>query len=594
MDEPGSARQPGIEELVQQVRELQRRVQVLEQKFDFAPAQRPVSIETAYPAGADLATPTLADTAALVPVLGRDLLGIAGAFLLRALAEYGVLPKPVGAAAGILYAFVWLLLAARTATDRRLVAVVHGVTSVLILSPLLWETTVRFDVLPDWIAATVLMVFTGFGFSISWRKNLEIVAWITTLAALVTASALLMATHDLAPYTVALLVIAAAVELSACLDHWLRERWIVALVVDSAVLQLTFIVTLPHGLPEGYAPISIAVTLAVQIALLAIYLASTIVRTLARGVDFRVFEIGQCIAAYLLCAGGALRVSNGHPRVVAAVAVVSLLFSAACCLLAFVFLERRGQRGRNYYVYSTFGLLLLVTGTAAVLPATVLGIVWSALAPAFVWHGRTNASRTREWHGAIYLLLAAFVSGLVGWSMASLLAGTGAQWPPTLAQLISAAAAIAGYGILRSGRPLGEAEWPVQICFLLFAAIAALSVAGLAAGALVAAAGAIGNTATFVATLRTAVLLVLSATLAWIGRRWARPELTWLVVPLMILGAYKILTQDLRQSHAMALFASLLLYGGALVLLPRIWQRRDTGWPLDQPSEGQPVDRLAS
>jgi hypothetical protein len=49
----------------------------------------------------------------------------------------------------------------------------------------------------------------------------------------------------------------------------------------------------------------------------------------------------------------------------------------------------------------------------------------------------------------------------------------------------------------------------------------------------------------------------------------------------MIFTAYKLLTQDLQESHKLALFVSLLLYGGALVLLPRILQgsRRTVGDP---------------
>jgi hypothetical protein len=59
---------------------------------------------------------------------------------------------------------------------------------------------------------------------------------------------------------------------------------------------------------------------------------------------------------------------------------------------------------------------------------------------------------------------------------------------------------------------------------------------------------------------------------AWAGKKWQRSELSWLVYPLMVFTAYKLLAQDLPESHKLGLFASLLLYGGTLVLLPRILQ----------------------
>ena len=49
---------------------------------------------------------------------GRALLGLAGAYLLRALTESGALPPQAGVAIGILYAILWLVWAARTPAAR--------------------------------------------------------------------------------------------------------------------------------------------------------------------------------------------------------------------------------------------------------------------------------------------------------------------------------------------------------------------------------------------------------------------------------------------------------------------------------------------
>lgn len=574
MDSDSDSRQPDLEELIRQVRDLQARVRSLEQRLGGVPAQSPPT-EAVDPA-ADSAVPSLEDTAKIVPVLGQALLGIAGAYLLRALAEFGVLPITAGVAAGILYALFWLVRAARTAPEQRLVAVVHGATSVLILMPLLWETAVRFHAISGWTAGSVLVFFSAFGLAISWRKNLSAIASITTLAGLVTAVALLTATHDLVPFTLALLAMAAAVEFSACLGHWLRLRWIVAFVSDLAVLLLTYFVTRQGGLPEGYAPISSTVALAAQVALLAIYLSSTIVRTLWQGFTVTTFETAQWILAFLLSMSGALRVAHGDPAAVRAVSIFSLVCGAACYVVSFAFLERPGKHDRNFYTYSAFGLLLAFTGSRILVSGTELALVLSALALVCIRIGRQAGRMTLKWHGALYLLLTAAFSGLTAWAAARLLGDEGGWVSPAPAIWISAAAAILGYAAAFRSARSGSWPWTRRLVVLAVAANCTWTVAGLAAGTLVAFCGNLAGSAqiaTFCPALRTAVLTALSVVMAWSGTRWQKFELVWLVYPFMAITAYKLVAQDLPQGQTLALFASLFLYGGALVLLPRILQR---------------------
>ena len=107
---------------------------------------------------------------------------------------------------------------------------------------------------------------------------------------------------------------------------------------------------------------------------------------------------------------------------------------------------------------------------------------------------------------------------------------------------------------------------------LALAGSAAWTVAGLAAGGFTALCRTPGA-APLCTTLRTFVLTALAMLLAWSARRWNRLELEWLVYPFMVLTAYKLLAQDLTQSETLSLFASLFLYGGVLVLLPRMLQK---------------------
>jgi hypothetical protein len=111
-----------------------------------------------------------------------------------------------------------------------------------------------------------------------------------------------------------------------------------------------------------------------------------------------------------------------------------------------------------------------------------------------------------------------------------------------------------------------------QTVRLTMAATATAMCAGIAAGCLTAAYhyifGPQANHA-YCATLRTSVLAILALMLAWAAPRWKHPELSRLIYPVMILGAYRLVAQDLHEEKAV-LFVSLLVYGAALTALPRL------------------------
>jgi hypothetical protein len=376
-----------------ELRGLAERVRALEERYEGAGVEPPrgqPSLSQAAPFAARGQTRLSPDSDAL-PALGRALLALAAAYLLRALVDSGTLPAAPGIAIGIVYALGWLVWAARTPADRRLEAALHSLTSALVLAPLLWEAVLRFHAVATWPAALILLGFTLFGLAISWRKNLLIVATIATLAGLLTTGALLIATHDVVPFVTVFLAVAAAVELSACLDHWLSERWLAAAAADLAVLLATYLVTNARGLPEAYAPIPHAWLVAAQVALLAIYLASIIVRTLLRHFEFTAFETMQCVAAFAISVGGGLLLSPAMP-------IVAVLCGAACYIVAFALLAR----GRNFHTYSTFGLLLAVAGSRILLTGPAAAGTWAALAIAGAWSGRP----TLQAHAVVYLVLA--------------------------------------------------------------------------------------------------------------------------------------------------------------------------------------------
>src|SRR5690242_20700005 len=156
---PAPSINPGeLDELVLQVRDLQQRVLKLEELL----AIRTEPAKTPAPAAAtafDLPSNP-------IPVLGRMLLAIAGAYVLRALTDWGVLPAAAGVAIGLVYALVWLWLATRAPLEAKFQAAVNGFTSMLIMAPLVWEASGRLKAMSSGTSAAIL---AGFALIALWR-----------------------------------------------------------------------------------------------------------------------------------------------------------------------------------------------------------------------------------------------------------------------------------------------------------------------------------------------------------------------------------------------------------------------------------------
>ena len=554
--------QPDWEALQAEVRELAHRVAELERHSGLA--SRNFAAPAVEPAPAAVATSAPAETALLVAIIGRAFLGLAGAYLLRAITESGVLPVRAGIGAGIVYALAWLAWAARTPADRRLEAAIHALTAALVLSPLLWEATLNFHAIGTWTAGAILLLFTVFGMAAAWRRNLVVVSTVATLAGLGTAAALLMATHDVLPFTFLFLAVAETVEISACLEHWLSERWLAAAGADLAVLLATWLVTNERGLPEVYAPIPHNWLLVAQVALLAIYLSSTIVRTLVRHYTFTGFEMVQCAAAFAVSVSGGIRLSSADRHSAPAMALLMLLCGAACYVVSFAALERRGSRGRNFYAYSTFGILLALAASRVLLSGGAAAELWTAVSVVCAVAGWKLGSVTLQVHGAVYLLVGLAAAGAPQ-QAASLLRGK-ALWPVEGAAALGVGAGIAALGYALSNRA-------AAVLRLAFAAtclwLAAGILAGLLTGTYHAWFGA-GASHAYCATMRTSLLAGSAVALAWCGAHFSRPELSRLMYPAMVLGAYRLISEDLYQDRKVALFFSLLVYGAALMTLPKL------------------------
>jgi len=553
-----------VQDLTCAVVELQRRLAVLERRVGTsAESLEPREEAMALPIMDDLAAgqqAVMANADSAAPLFGWAFLGLAGAYLLRAFTESGHIPGLAGVAAGLAYAVWWLWLAGRRAEARPLFSIVHGVTAALVFAPLLYEATVRFHWMGPVGASALLVAFAVLGLAVGWRGNLTSLAWTCTLAVLLTATAVFRETHDALAWAGCVLCVAATVEFSACRDHWLSLRWIVALSADLTVLAITVITSLRNAPEWAPAP---AWVLAAQITLLTIYLSSTVDRTLLRHLYITGFEMTQAIIAFLVAVGGALYLADMTRLGVGSVGVFCLLGAVACYLVAFALLDRTGGQLRNFYTYSTFAIVLTALACRILLSGAVLTGTWALLAVALLVTGILYERMTLRVHAAAYLVLAVTGAELVPAATAQLIRWNTAAAAPPMAYwfaLLGAGLFYGGIIVLRERR-LGH--WTDLVEAAVSAGLLWWGAAGLVGSW-------INAGLSTPAPTRTALLVLSSIACAWLGRRWERKELVWLVYPLLVVTGCKLLLEDFRLGQSLQLFASLILFGGTLIVLPRL------------------------
>jgi hypothetical protein len=129
-----------------------------------------------------------------------------------------------------------------------------------------------------------------------------------------------------------------------------------------------------------------------------------------------------------------------------------------------------------------------------------------------------------------------------------------------------------------------------QIPRIALAAIAALGAGGLAVAELK---PSIGADPGAVAALRTGVLASAALLLAAGRRRTGLAELAWLAYAVLVLGAGKLLLEDLPEGRPATLFVAFVLYGGALLAVPRLLRRAQAPAPR-QPGPTAPAPPAAA
>jgi hypothetical protein len=552
-----------VEELIARMRELERRVSALEHRGPMQPlpeeAREP-------PATADLVPSEgipVEPRPSVFPVLGKVVLGIAGAYLLRAVAESGIVARWIVVMLALAYAAAWLVLAASSRAQARLARSAYAVTAALILSPLVWEATVRFRIIAPGVAAAALGAFALLAVILARRHNDSLVIWVGMLTAVANSLVLMVATRALVPFALALLVMALMSEFAARQGRWPALRPVVATAADFATFVVIVILGNSAAVPQDYQPVAVGILIALIVSLFVIYAGSLAIRSLAFRLEVTAFEAAQFLVAVLLVSWGAVRISQATGML--ALGVSFLIAGAACYLAAFGLFARQRER-RNFRFYSTCGVSFVMAGSLFTLPSLPL-VIWFSLAAVIAIGAvvRRN-SPALDLHGVAYLCGALSTSGLLEYASRAL-AGTYPALPGALP--IPAAVAALLCAILISRYP-GERKVE-RLLRLLPAILAVYAIAGFAVAGL---AWFIARTATpappQLAVIRTVVTGGAALVFAFLGARLKRVELVWTGYAAAVLGIVELVFEELRISSAQSMAASLLIYGTVFILIPRL------------------------
>ena len=337
-----------------------------------------------------------ADHTIVLSLVGRTLMVLGGAYLLRALTQSGLISTPAGVVLGLIYAGFWLAAADRAAAASGLF---HGLSTVLIGLPIVWEASTRFQLLAPSASAVALVAVVGLTLARrvappvrrccrSWRSRALLVMSVALVARI---------GHPLS-FAGVLLGVAAASLWLAYHRGWLALAVVTALAVDGIVVALAARASVhPPRDP-------IVGVLVLQAILVGVYLTSFAVRSLVQRRSLGGFEFAQAALTLAAGLGGAILVTRANGLTFNVLGTTAA--AAAVAAYAAVFLPLLARRGSisGWYFFSSLGLILAIVAGFLLLPDSILvyGLVAGAIAATAVQtpaRAPTLAAPRRDWRG---------------------------------------------------------------------------------------------------------------------------------------------------------------------------------------------------
>ncbi|MCM2314007.1 MAG: hypothetical protein NDJ92_02505 [Thermoanaerobaculia bacterium] len=561
----------GVEELAERLNRIELRLAELE-AWKAAAVEVPASVRSAArdreatAAEAEIEPEDAAESGFDLALLGRTLIVLGGAFMLRAASDQEAIPVAAGVALGLVYAAAFAFFALREQVGRTS-ATFHGYASLLVAFPLIWEATKKFGIFGPWSAALALAAISALIVVLCWRRRLNGLAWGVTLFALVLAPMMMLFTVAAAPFIIYLLALGIVTLWMGYELDWHLLRWPVALELDIAVLAVGFLVATNRN-----GTMSPGMAMALGFGVFATYLLAFALRTIAKQRDIVPFEIVQAIGAFAACVGAAVWIAQSRDAGELPLSLAILALAAGSYALSFAFLSRRSST-INFSFSSSLALVLTVTAGSLVVHGVASSVLWSVLAVAACWFASRYSKTSLAFHAGVYLVAGFVASGLMMLGLHALFLPTPSPWPmPGVASLlVIAACALAALlrPIERSGSfeawswaklvLLVEAGWGLATLAMCLVGLLAVEVARADAGS--------------VAVIRTAVLSLLTIGAAWASRYARFSPGRWIASGMIVVLVMKLIWDDFRNGRASTLFISLAIVGVALIVAPRLGKR---------------------
>lgn len=496
-------------------------------------------------------------------LVGRSLLILAGAFLLRALTEAGTLATGTGVVLGLVYAASWIVAAAMAARKgARASAGFFGVCAAVIAGPLIFEASTEFGVLSPTGGSLALAAMTAAGLVVASRWRLPESAWVFVIGAMVTGAALAVVRPPGEAATAVIVAVGLAAAWLAGLHRWESLRWLTAVGANVGVLRLTAMATAPDG-PHGIDPPHVLMVAVLQGALLLGYVGSSFVRAVRGRHPIRVFDYLQTALVWTIGWGGAIKLAEVHDIGARGLAAFALIVGLAAYAAAFGVVEKRTGGSRSFLYLSTLGLALLLLA----LPGVVGGasaVVWAVFALIAAAAGSRWDRLTLRVHAAALLLAAWISTGLAAEAARDLSGRSGLEAVPNIEAVLVALLTVVTTLVVLFARRLETSGWmqrlPLTGLFVMSGMVLAstlVSVAEIVAP----------NAALWMGTVALSILTIMSAVLA---SRWGVREAGWVVYPLLALTGLRVLFADLASGRTVVFVIALAAYGAALITSPKI------------------------
>lgn len=457
-------------------------------------------------------------------LIGRALIILGGAYLLRAITQAAVLPDLAGVALAFTYAACWIFAAHRaSASPQR--ALFDGGTGVFIAFALAWESCARFHLVDAPVAAAMIGVVAIGTLIIAARDDVRLLAWLVAGGSSIALIALAIGTREVAPPALAVVAVYVTSVLAGARREWTYLAFGPGITLDLMLIVLAGLTAIgkAHDARIGAATIML-------VAISATFAVFAWKRN-----NLATFDAAQLIAVLLiaLSATTVLLLPFAVARIAAGVFIMTLAIAAY---------------GLRTTAFTVAAVILGLFGSALAMDREVAAIVWAVAAIVLVTLHRRRGSPHLMHQAATFAGASVALSGL-------LLFAIGALFMPVRASLFAPGIAAIVVFIAIAVATLSASR--AHLALIALTAMGALAMIVALAVPL------IGAAPSRVATLRT---ILLAAAALIVGRfKVTRP----LANPILLIGAVKLLAEDFRVGSPATLFVSLAVYGSALVLASR-------------------------